>query len=642
MLWKRSADRRDAYPSTGFLIAAGLMAVVCWIAPLFLAPHRSVNETILFRQGGDPDYLTQVAAVAHFNIGETSVIEHAGKGVRSFPVASVLPHALLFRLWGGVGFILADILVTLVYAWLLRYYLCKAGTAPGIAELLSIVVVSGMAGWIIGKSWQFGLRLPVAFWEIRFPRPFVTEVFVICFFLFAYIALRDADRQRLSIWFLLGLTLACLVQSDIYEATNTLLVLAFILVYLAITGSDRKAVILKGAVTSATVVVFSLFFIYQYLHTSKDVMRRWGVFPTYHRPVFIGGKRLLLAAAVVLAIGILLAYLSSDDRKRHRQPALILAGVAVIASLFSCPLSTMILRQTVQIYHYRDDAYLMIGYACTLYVGYLLTDALHSRLMLGMHQLRRVAPVAGMLVVTACLVLVYRNTYEHVKSDYPTAPSMLLYPIDFALKHYRSDFSRLHQHLGLAPYSRATVLGTIDLQLADWWQYQGKYLYLPDNFDSLASDHEHEARVCSFVHMLGSSTEEFGQLLDSGYLWGEWIGAGKYIANSLFTPWPIEDYSGDAQQRIAQTSPLDSWHLELPRSERHRLMDGYSRTSSDLTGVRRPDIIILNGGRLRKLFHPERGPWKLAWSSGTFELWVPTRSDVLTKATNTGRSNLQL
>ena len=169
-------DKCTVYPSLGFLIAVVLIAAGYWIAPLLVSPQRSANETILFRQAaGDPDYLPQVAATARLNIGETSVIEQAGQGVRSFPVTPILTHALLFRCLGDAGFLLADILVTLAYAFTVRYFLYKTGIAPGIAELLSIVVVSGMARWMVEQSRRFGLPLPILFWEVRFPRPFVTE-----------------------------------------------------------------------------------------------------------------------------------------------------------------------------------------------------------------------------------------------------------------------------------------------------------------------------------------------------------------------------------------------------------------------------------------------------------------------------------
>jgi hypothetical protein len=194
------------------------------------------------------------------------------------------------------------------------------------------------------------------------------------------------------------------------------------------------------------------------------------------------------------------------------------------------------------------------------------------------------------------------------------------------LQKYRPDFRELWSFLKKSQYSGASVLGTYDVQLADSWQYEHKHLYLPDLFNTTVSDQEVESRLYSFGHLLSTSTEEFGLLLDDWYFLLRFVGCAKYQANSWFTPWPRTDYPAAAQARIARTPVTDAWHLELPLSEKSRLMSQYAKTAAAPPLERTPDIIVLNAGLLRSRFHPERGgSWRLAWSNHSFEVWIPVR-----------------
>ena len=134
---------RSNLPSIIFLLAVLSIGASYWIGVRVIRPAATLDQAILFRPGGDPDYLPQVTALARLEFGETAVREMAGQGVRSFPFGSLLLHASLVRLFGEAGFVAADILAYLLYGWVLSYFLRKSGMARPIAEVLTLLVLSG-------------------------------------------------------------------------------------------------------------------------------------------------------------------------------------------------------------------------------------------------------------------------------------------------------------------------------------------------------------------------------------------------------------------------------------------------------------------------------------------------------------------
>jgi hypothetical protein len=139
-------------PPLLFLLLSLAIALSYWLVPVLIAPDKSPDGLVMFRETGDPDYLPQVAGAADLKFGETAVKEYAGTGVRSFPLVPTAIHAIFYRVAGSAGFILADLLMVVLYACLLRQFLLVGGVARWPAELLSLAVISTTAEWLVSKA----------------------------------------------------------------------------------------------------------------------------------------------------------------------------------------------------------------------------------------------------------------------------------------------------------------------------------------------------------------------------------------------------------------------------------------------------------------------------------------------------------
>ena len=604
-----------------FLLIAFAIALSFWIVPVLVAPDKSPDALVMFRQAGDTDYLPLVTAAADLKFGETSVKEYAGTGVRSFPYVPIVIHAVFYRFAGSIGFILADITIVVLYAFLLRSYLHISGVHITLAGVLSLAVISGAAFWIVRRAGEIvHRRVRVGFWEFRFPRPSVTEVVFVLFLILATMLVARPARSA-GFFAFFGISLAAIVQSNIYEAFSAGFIAGAVSIIALFSSRDRWEATRRLSAITVAFGVSIVPFVYQQLHVSSDVKRRWGVFSTSQYGALLPDHGTMVWAAVVIAAAVAMATLYRRiDLKRGRVAALGVAATAVGASVASGPASLAMAHQTIQIYHFQDQTEMTIGYALLLCAGLLATDLIEAfkARRLAEKPWSTMAMAATAVCVAGCLVTAYRNSERLSASNTPTNLPMGL----LNLAHYRTDFQDLDKVIRSPKFAGASVLATMDSQLADWWEYRHGYLYLPDLFNTTVPDSVVESRIFQFLRMLGTSTEEFGHLLDSYYFRLRVLSDSKYMANSLFTPWPLSDYSQDAQGWIASTK--GAWSLIIPKSERARLLAAYDQTSESRQRSNALALIVLDKDPLRGYVHPERsGLFDLMWSNDTFELWIP-------------------
>jgi hypothetical protein len=624
-------------PSSLFIAAALAISAMFWLLPMALTPKMTLDTLVLFRPEGDPGYFPQVAAAADLKLGEISVKEYAGTGVRSFPLAPFILHGPLERLLGPAGFMLADILVIFLYACALRYFLTTAGAGAWPAEFLSLLVISNTAGEAASKfGGSLHLPMPVKFWEERFPRPFITELFVVLFLILAVLLAANPGRPK-RIYALFGAALAVLFQSDIYWAFTAAVVLGAVCLA-ALLRTSFLAMTARLAVMGIAFTVTSGPFVYQQLHASADVKRRLGVFFTSRYWQLVPDTPVIVCALAVLAVAGWLA-LRFRARARVKQdakqrlPALAVLSVAVGASLITGPLSAALLRQVIQQFHFMVTAERAIGYMALLYAAWLLTGISRSEPVRrfpkirgkdtwgkdtwGKDTLGRLVAGAAILAVALFISI---DVHFHIRSLDRGTPSLPL-----IVRTYQADFPDLRRvlerPLALQRRLQPLVLGTFDDALGDWWQYRRRYLYLPDLFNSTVEDTVVESRILHFLRRVGTTPEDFGHLLNDEYFIRVALGGGKYQVNSIFTPWPLSEYSAGTKARL--TTVPDYNGFEVPQSEKLRLIKAFEEIQGDDGSAGELDVIVFAKDHLRPYVHPERAGNVLLWSNRTFEVWQP-------------------
>src|SRR5262249_22758251 len=128
------------------------------------------------------------AALGRLELGESMLFERAGQGISSFPIVSIAPHALSLALFGAYGFLVADLLIYLAYYFAVVGLLRIARIPTLLRNAVALVLVCGGANfqYLLAKlgpswSWDFFRSWDLMFWVWgeRFPRPFVSELFLL-------------------------------------------------------------------------------------------------------------------------------------------------------------------------------------------------------------------------------------------------------------------------------------------------------------------------------------------------------------------------------------------------------------------------------------------------------------------------------
>jgi hypothetical protein len=110
-------------------------------------------------------------------------------------------------------------------------------------------------------------------------------------------------------------------------------------------------------------------------------------------------------------------------------------------------------------------------------------------------------------------------------------------------------------------------------------------------------------------------------LLNDEYFIRVALGGGKYQVDSLFSPWPLSEYSAVTQARLT-TGPYH-FDFEVPRSEKLRLIKAFEEMQGGDGSSSELDVIVFAKDHLRPYVHPERAGNVLLWSNRTFEVWQP-------------------
>ncbi|MBV9265864.1 MAG: hypothetical protein JO061_06825, partial [Acidobacteriaceae bacterium] len=485
------------------------------------------------------------------------------------------------RFFGDAGFVVADMLVVVLFSFALRWLLVASGSELAVAECLTVIVAS-MTG-------AFFMMLPAGalLWDPRFPRPFVTELFVVIFLGCAAGVLSNPGSLR---WYVAAAAaLSCVLQADIYQGQTV----AILCVWIA---WKARPTFRAAATFVITAILLSAPFLYQQIHASPDALCRFGVFPTGHRLLPVISLTQCVMSVIVAA---LLWRVARRDR-----PVAQLLVAAVICSLVAPHVSSIVLGKSLQPYHFAQDAEHITGYALLLIFALFLKKI--------------PAAVASALACVSLFIgagLVYASVLPSAPVSVPM--SMAADAGTFDLSHYRDDYVQLHPHL---PWHG--ILATTDIALANEWQFRGGHLFTPDTFSSTVQNSELDSRVLAFAHLMRCDEDDFQNLLKLQYFRLRFLGGARYQANTFFTPFAVESYSPVSQRHIRQMDVTQCWQLEMPESEQRRLVEAYRATCDIKARWRRPEVIVLNRGYMRQLLHPERNP-KLhrVWNNYTFDVW---------------------
>jgi hypothetical protein len=585
-----------------------------------LAAGDSLDVAATYRHG-DHNYFPLMAGLANFSFGEWPVIEHLGGGIRSFPAASLAIHSLAIGLLGVWGFVLADLIAVVGCYFAASRLFRSAELSAGTSEVLALVVSCGVLAWPGGhlQEWlDWAPRLHL--WGFRLPRPFVTDIFLLLC-LGSALRIFCQSKHGLSEWLWLGAFFGLLAQSRFYSAATMGLAIGVGVAVLVLRESSRRKALAGASGSCVLAVLVALPFAAQLLISHPDVRVRLGAFPVERlQPLFLAGQGMDVLAPLLVAVAVsALVFWSKPERAWNRISVLLALGLVCMLAGIALPASTLLLGETIQPYQFGEE--LVAFKTVTLIVAIAQTvDVAVARLS---KTAPRSVPAWGqpaLVLVTAALCLlsaislhgtaVARET--HMRPDFRS----------YRVPQYRRAFRELSAELASPRYADARVLASFDIQVLDWWTlFGGGHTFTPNTCSTGVSDDEIEDRLFRFFRILGVTEEDASALVLNRSVLIFMLSCAKHQASSGHQFSPLSDYPKRLQPRIMSSSPLASWNIILPMSERSRLSARYAQTRSDSDDPRL-DLIVLGGNAFGAKWAPAPERFQLSFQNRLFRVYL--------------------
>lgn len=616
-----------------------LKATCYWFVSVYLYPQTPLDVVAIYRQMYDLDYYPQISALADFNFGESVLYEYAGTSIRSFPFASVLVHAICYKLLGSLGFIVADIIITFSYFIALGTFFRLLRVSSLLAMSASLLIVFRAGSFVLRHlCYRGGICLPLSFWYENIPKPFVTEIFVILSLIVVFsFALHHRLIVKKRLWVLLGVAFALLTQSDIYQMFTALVFSACTFLYLFLKLKEHRTRILQNLfILSGTAFLLTIPFLIQRLVEHADIPRRFGAFPVKRSMVLIPPDfmthllwLLLLCGVALLIYRFLLSKENLVEANLKGKALLLMCGVCLI-SILSCTLSVLVLGKGIQLEHFSEVTRLLFGYATVLWLLYIADHGIKvlrqrfaesgkgSRIL-------AVATKAGIgLLAVSCAAFAVREAYGWARYDRQVYDKFM--SVDSkgwtTLFGYKGDFIGLVDELRGEEYAGAVVLGTFDHQVSDWWlTFRKGYTFLVDPFNSTVPDEVSESRLIALCKLLDMSSDEFRLFINRRHINIWWYGQLKYQASRAYTYAPLGDYSEEVQEGIRKTTVYDNFEIALPKSEEARLVNKFNTFVLEEKTLPRLNLIVLAKEESLRGFAPPAHLFDLSYENTTFRVW---------------------
>jgi hypothetical protein len=594
-----------------------------WLFAVWRHPGVPLNVLVMFRNGGGAhgDALTYPMITSFLSAHDTVVFESSSFGLQPSGVAGLLPYGVCYALFGIYGFIIADIIVKLLYYASLAGLLKTLGIrAEYLAESISAFFVANGREAIAALSTVVSGKLWIIFLggDMRIPRPFVTDVFffgALALLLLPYF--RELRTIPYSVWVALGGLLSALMQGDITLFIVLGMALPFqvaLLLWKAFRDRGLRPRIAKALALQWTAfAVVSVPFVIQRLSEHPDFVIRVGLFPVARTSLLFSREGLpyfFCATAMAAGTWALLLVGPRRDRVQRTRPILALWAVAALG-IAALPVSSFLMGKAVQTYHFG----LVLRFICSLLIvlcaGHVVEAVAgyansYPRGQVVVRAGRRIAQV-----LVCVLSLYYATAVAWDQAEARGAPGFL------AMANML-DANRREEW---------KVVGTLDPMVSWWWTaFGGHYAYVPDCTRTPLADAQLEERFVSFCREVGMGTESFRQVLSDQQTIASWLGGLKYQAFRGYAIAPLEDYSERDRQWIRHHTSEECWQrLSLPTTTVTRLTRLFEAARPISDDAPRLDLIVLsNEPNLRNLTPPP-DRYELIYANETYRVWERKR-----------------
>ncbi len=594
----------------GFVI---ICAIRPWVISTALFPHDPAAVHVIYRSPmGDIEYFPEINALGRGVLGEHAVYELQNEGVMSFPMASLVPHAIGTAIFGNYwGYVWADVAVTLAFFLLFREWCRLFSASDGWANFIAAIFACGLPDIYVNLGQIWGQRLP---------RPFVSDLYFIAgITLLTWMTWKPERMRLLWAWLGIGAIFALCLQSFIYYMPVLVLAVGYsVITWVSQNFREMATAFSRIGTALLLFVVLIIPFLCQRAFESPDAQGRLGVFPVdrwtiWMSPIWRDPEgTFLLGTYCVIMLGILNVF-----AKRLRMPPvpwrlIFLMAALQFGALLAMPLTATLTGKLIQPYHFLTVSRSIQTCLLVALISYIVGG------LIPRFKLARVF-AAALLAISFCIVtkreIAADVAIRHLRPDIYTPPG----------PGYHEAFANLVRELDRDIYKDDKVAATTDHQVYSYWVgFHRGFAFFPDNFLTTLSDRQIEDRLLWFGREEGLDADSLARFLNQKATMVFWLGSDLYQCSPVYQKDPLSDYQPtDVARNFDHPPDLGSFALALPNSVVLRLQDRYAQIKASPESERpRLDLIILAADQKHyPLPDPDSSLYRLTYHDEYFRVW---------------------
>ena len=580
-----------------FLISLTLFFIK-WFFSFYFYGFEDINIKIIFNPSGDYSYYPFVSQLSNFKFNEGYSKIFTDLNYIGFPFLVILLHAIFFKIFNLFGFIILELICIYLFIKIFFHISKEINFSNTACIMISFLLFSIPSIVEILSSFNFPYTLNLkqlysGFYNLRFPRPLITNLFFFSFILFSikFFIGKKPESKKFNL-FLAFIFLGALFNSFFFFFI-VCSILLFSIIILDLKQDIFKKENLLLLFPSIIILLFvCLPFLFQIFFIEQDYYSRIGTFTLNNDLKYYLGQHLIKGFLkpefiLILLSNIIIYYINinlNPNNKKFLNFFWLLFFSSVLAPIF----------------------YVLFMNKITFFGNFVFIIALSSLILLKFNIILLFfskvlqKEIKKSFIFFIIFFLIFSNSIYFFKNS---KVSMLSEGEHFKAKNietFRDDFSKTINFLKNNSDENSLLL-TNDIHTQLWWIFSNKkYYYFPYVFFVSLTDDMIETQLINAFKYLKLNENDFINFFHENKI-TNWrvvntnnyffLGHLKYQANFLTKRSSINNYPEKTKKFILKQSIHHTNQVILSKEEVERLKEKFANTALDER--LEPDIIVL-------------------------------------------------
>jgi len=547
------------------------------------------NDFKYFLNFNDQQYFPYIISLSNLDFSPSHNSLFQADGVTSFPYASILFHALLFKILDLPSIIFLELIFYILVYYLVYSFLRKSNVnkisasftasliffSPVILEYVDFFFKN--INFVNIKDLIFNYHLI----SLRFPRPLVTNLFFYTSLLILINFLKN-DFEKKKDYVLFGIILSLLIQSFIY----LFIVIGLVYFILSVSNifNNKEKVKIKLKYNFVLILVFlvvTLPFIFQNIYAEDDYVARIGLFPInfekkkllfrYTVEHYLGLNNIIFISAVIL-----FCILFKKKFKKKYSLSIRLYLILVISSYIAPLLFIIFSPYIVWFKHFFDVKNLIFILGIFLFSALIIENYFYKIILTKLLVFYFILFGSGHIFYQFSII---KNNFLTNQDYFNDLNKVIIYSDEIINDKKKNNI-----------FSNSIIIN-------NYYIYKKQNITYPDGFSNALNDDKMENLMINSLKSIGYSSLDFKNLLKNKISWRYFneifqISHLKYQFSYLYTYSNIEDYSDYEIEFLKKRNFFWSESIALSNKEVNRLSDKFDayKVIDEIS----PNIVIID------------------------------------------------